>query len=82
MALLVLGCGPAWAHRLDEYLQATILSIEPGSVQATVRLVPGVAVASPVIASIDRDHNGVLSREEQRRPEAAAARRVCDFPGA
>ena len=65
--LLGLLCVPAWAHRLDEYLQATILSIEPGSVQATIRLVPGVAVAPAVIASIDSDQNGVLSSEEQHR---------------
>jgi HupE / UreJ protein len=58
---------PALAHRLDEYLQATILSIEPGSIHATMRLVPGVAVAPGVIASIDGDHDGVLSPEEQHR---------------
>jgi hypothetical protein len=58
---------PAFAHRLDEYLQATILSIEPGSIQATMRLVPGVAVASAVIAGIDSNHDGLLSSEEQRR---------------
>ena len=40
---------PALAHCLDEYLQATILSIEPGRVQATVRLVPGVAVAPGIL---------------------------------
>ncbi len=58
---------PAWAHRLDEYLQATILSIESGSVQATLRMVPGVAVAPAVIAAIDSNHDGLLSEEEQRR---------------
>jgi hypothetical protein len=56
---------PALAHRLDEYLQATIFSIEPGNIQATMRLVPGVAVAPGVIASIDSDHDGVLSWDEQ-----------------
>jgi hypothetical protein len=67
VALLGLVSMPAFAHRLDEYLQATILSIEPGSIQATMRLVPGVAVASAVIAGIDSNHDGVLSSEEQRR---------------
>ena len=28
-ALLLLSGIPAWAHRIDEYLQATILSLEP-----------------------------------------------------
>ena len=69
IALVLFGLVPtaAVAHRLDEYLQATILSIEPGSVHATMRLVPGVAVAPGVIASIDSDHDGVLSPDEQHR---------------
>lgn len=67
VALLGLVSIPALAHRLDEYLQATIFSIEPGSAQATMRLVPGVAVAPAVIAGIDRNHDGVLSSEEQHR---------------
>jgi len=37
VALLGMVSLPAWAHRLDEYLQATIFSIEPGSVKATMR---------------------------------------------
>jgi HupE / UreJ protein len=65
VALLVLMAIPAAAHRLDEYLQATIFSIEPGWVQATMRMVPGVAVAPTVVASIDANHDGVLSSEEQ-----------------
>jgi hypothetical protein len=58
---------PALAHRLDEYLQATIFSIEPGNIHATMRMVPGVAVAPDVIASIDSDRDGVLSPDEQHR---------------
>lgn len=58
---------PAWAHRLDEYLQATLFSIEPNGVQATMRLVPGVAVAPVVLAAIDTNHDGVISNQEQRR---------------
>jgi hypothetical protein len=67
ITLFGLIAAPALAHRLDEYLQATIFSIEPGSVHATMRLVPGVAVAPGVIASIDNDHNGELSPDEQQR---------------
>src|SRR5580698_4506523 len=65
--LFVLVAMPALAHRLDEYLQATIFSIEPGNIHVTMRLVPGVAVAPGVIASIDSDHDGVLSWDEQHR---------------
>jgi hypothetical protein len=67
LTLLSLVAMPALAHRLDEYLQATIFSIEPGNIHATMRLVPGVVVAPGVIASIDSDHDGVLSADEQHR---------------
>ena len=63
--LLCLG-GLASAHRLDEYLQAIILSVEKDHVQASMRLIPGVAVSSSVIASIDSNGDGVLSQVEQR----------------
>ena len=63
-AVLLLG-RPAWAHRLDEYLQATLLSLEPDRVQASMRLIPGVAVAPAVIAAIDTDRDGVFSAAEQ-----------------
>ena len=53
--------GVASAHRLDEYLQATILSVEKDHVQASMRLIPGVAVSSSVIASIDSNGDGTSS---------------------
>lgn len=56
---------PASAHRLDEYLQATILSVEKNRIQAFMRLVPGVAVSSAVIASIDSNGDGVISDAER-----------------
>jgi len=61
---LVLGV-PASAHRLDEYLQATILSVEKDHVQVSMRLIPGVAVSSAVIASIDSNGDGVISEAEK-----------------
>jgi hydrogenase/urease accessory protein HupE len=57
---------PAWAHRLDEYLQATILSVERDHVEGFMRLVPGVAVSASVISSIDTNGDGTLSEPEQR----------------
>ena len=53
------------AHRLDEYLQATILSVEKDRIQASMRLIPGVAVSSVVLASIDTNEDGVISETEQ-----------------
>lgn len=63
--LLTLGAN-ALAHRLDEYLQATIIWVEKDHVQASMRLIPGVAVAPTVLASIDTNGDGVLSEVEQR----------------
>jgi len=61
-----LSCaGAASAHRIDEYLQATLLSVESERVQASMRLVPGEALAPSVIAGIDSDGDGVFSEAEQ-----------------
>ncbi|MGO9831600.1 MAG: hypothetical protein ACLPJH_15785 [Myxococcaceae bacterium] len=65
-AILLLPGAVALAHRLDEYLQATILSVEKDHVDASMRLVPGVTVSSIVLASIDTNGDGVLSEVEQQ----------------
>ena len=56
----------ASAHRIDEYLQATILSLESNRVQASMRLIPGILVAPSVIAGIDSNGDGVFSEGEER----------------
>ena len=38
----------ASAHRIDEYLQATFLSLEPERVEAAMRLIPGMLVSRKV----------------------------------
>ena|ERR1700733_2482360 len=48
-----------------EYLQATLLTLKPHSIQGSIRLVPGVLVASDVIASIDANGDGAISPEEE-----------------
>ncbi len=67
LAILALAGTPAAAHRLDEYLQGTLLSggekPHPG---ADVTLTPGVAVFPILLADIDTDANGVISGAEQR----------------
>ena len=65
LGVLALGA-PAFAHRLDEYLQATIVSVELERVRASMRLIPGVAVSAAVIASVDNNADGVFSPAEQR----------------
>ncbi len=66
--LILLGlCGFSWstfAHQLDEYLQATLVSIEPGEIRLEVNLTPGVAIADKVIGLIDRNQDGVVSTNE------------------
>ena len=53
------------AHRLDEYLQATTLSVEKDRIEAHINLVPGVAVFPIVLSAIDTDDDGVISDAEQ-----------------
>jgi hypothetical protein len=65
-AISLLLATTASPHRLDEYLQATILSVEKDRVHAFLRLIPGVAVSSSIMTSIDTNGDGVLSATEQR----------------
>jgi len=53
-----------FAHRLDEYLQATLVAIEPGVVRLQINLTPGVEVAEKVLARIDRDNDNAISKKE------------------
>jgi hypothetical protein len=64
--LALLAAGQAGAHRLDEYLQATMVSVEKTQVSASMRMIPGVATAPAIIAAIDSNGDGVLSPDEQR----------------
>jgi hypothetical protein len=66
VAILLLLRAHASAHRLDEYLQATILSVEKDRLQASMRLVPGVAVSSAIVGAIDTNADGVISAAEGR----------------
>jgi hypothetical protein len=63
--LLSLGM-PVFAHRLDEYLQAIIVSVAHDHIQASMRLIPGVAVSTAVITAIDTNGDSILSQTEQQ----------------
>jgi hypothetical protein len=54
------------AHRLDEYLQAARLGIDPDRVEIALDLTPGITVASEVVNAIDRDANGSITADEAR----------------
>jgi hypothetical protein len=69
VAVIVVSLGvTASAHRVDEYLQAALISLdqEKHHVEVFLRLTPGIAVSSQVLASIDTDGDGVNSENEQR----------------
>jgi hypothetical protein len=55
----------ACAHAVDEYLQATLIALEADRIEASVRLVPGMAVFSQVLAGIDTNSDRVFSESEQ-----------------
>lgn len=63
---LLLFAKTASAHRIDEYLQATVLSLESNRLHASMRMIPGILVSSSVIAEIDANTDGVFSEEEER----------------
>jgi hypothetical protein len=63
LALLALP-SVVFAHRDDQYLQATLVAIEPSGVRLQIHLTPGVAVAEQVLAEIDRDRDGAISKNE------------------
>ena len=54
----------AEAHRLDEYLQATRLSVARERIDLELDLTAGADVASAVFASIDTNHDGRISPTE------------------
>src|SRR5436853_2846118 len=57
----------ATAHRLDEYLQATRLSLAANQVGVEIDLTPGVDVAPAIFAPINTDHDGRISPAEAER---------------
>ncbi len=65
-AILFLARESASAHRLDEYLQGSLISVEKNRLQVQMTLTPGVAVFPLLIRSIDTNADGVISDNEQR----------------
>jgi hydrogenase/urease accessory protein HupE len=64
VAGLLLPAALAAAHPLDEYVQATYITLSPERVELDIFLTPGVQVAPRVIALLDSDGNGEISRAE------------------
>lgn len=64
-ALVLVITASAQAHRLDEYLQETLIELTPQRIVLHVDLTAGVDVAPAVLSSLDSDHDGNLSEAEQ-----------------
>ena len=62
--MVLTTAGSSFAHRRDEYLQATRLAIDPDRVQIELDLTPGIAVAESVLADVDLDRNRSISAGE------------------
>jgi len=54
----------AVGHVLDEYLQATLVSIEPDDVRLKINLTPGIEIAEKVLSQIDHNGDGAISSDE------------------
>ncbi|MCU1237916.1 MAG: hypothetical protein JWP63_5883 [Candidatus Solibacter sp.] len=66
-ALLALSLvGSAAAHRLDEYLQATLIGVTRDGIDVEIHLTPGVAMLPVLMAVIDQDRDGRISSAEER----------------
>jgi hypothetical protein len=57
---------PAFTHEVDEYVQATLISLERDHLDVQIRLVPGADVFSQVFAAIDTNADGVVSDAEKQ----------------
>ena len=66
-ALLAAAAASPSAHRLDEYLQASRVSLERTGVSLEIDLTPGASVADSIIALIDRDGDNTISPSEAER---------------
>jgi hypothetical protein len=59
-ALRSIACG----HVLDEYLQSTLVVIEPGDIRLKINLTPGIEIAEKVLNRIDRNGDGAVADNE------------------
>jgi hypothetical protein len=68
--------GGVAAHRLDEYLQATLIGVTRDGINVEIHLTPGVAMLPVLMAVIDQDLDGRISPEEERAYAGRVAREV------
>jgi hypothetical protein len=68
--------GGAAAHRLDEYLQATLIGVTRDGIDVEIQLTPGVQMLPVLMAVIDQNRDGRISLEEERAYVSRVAREV------
>src|SRR5438477_11332743 len=68
--------GGAAAHRLDEYLQATLIGVTRDGTDVEIQLTPGVAMLPVLLAVIDQDRDGRISPAEEHAYASRVAREV------
>lgn len=66
VALALALQAPAFAHEVDEYVQAALIELERDHLDVHLRLVPGAEVFSEVFALIDTNADGVVSDIEKQ----------------
>lgn len=64
--LVAAGGSRVSAHRLDEFLQAARIAVEPDRVLLDMSLTPGTAVAQRVISDIDINRDSAFSDAEKQ----------------
>jgi hypothetical protein len=65
-AIALAAAVPAGAHRLDEYLQGALVSVEKNRVDVEMTLTPGVAIFPFLIGEIDANGDGIISETEKQ----------------
>jgi hypothetical protein len=65
VALVAWATTPAFAHRVDEYLQATTILVSRDVIRVELRMAPGIKVVPTVLALIDGNADGAISAAEE-----------------
>ena len=76
MLLALSLVGSVAAHRLDEYLQATLIGVTRDGIDVEIHLTPGVGMLPVFMAVIDQDRDGRISPEEERAYAGRVSREV------
>ena len=63
--ILLFSSFAVFAHRLNEYLQATTISLSAKTISLEIRLTPGVATAPSLLNAIDLNGDKQISKSEE-----------------